>query len=128
MAPPNKEGALVAAVPLDRVIVSTSAGGGAALLRDVAKEIEAGFTAEDAQRVAEEIARLPDEDDRLIEPIIRFRGDAVPLIIDVLRKASGGWEEVFSTVPALADAIELCARRLSDANVKRLRGEKAGDD
>ncbi len=122
------EGAMAKGIPLDRVIVSLSRADAGALLRYCAKSIDAGFTPEDAEQLADRIAQLADDDDVLIEPRVQFGGREQPFIANAFGEAGERCEVLFIAESELADVIEGHAMQLPNAELRRLPGRNAPDE
>jgi hypothetical protein len=108
---------------LDRVFVNLKLEQLRVLLVGVARHLE-GFADADVEEICGKVANLESDDDVLVEPIVRFQGKSMPLVVNVFGSEAEINEVVFIVPASLADLVQAECRRLVDSGaIRRISAE-----
>jgi len=102
-------------VRLDRVFVTLQSREVRGLVLAVATHLDGGLSSSEVDEFCEALDALAPDDDVLIEPIVGYRGEALPLVIDAFKEEAGRCEVGFLVPRALAELVQQQAERVCPA-------------
>jgi hypothetical protein len=92
-------------VRLERVFVTLPVHHVRRLLHAIVRHLEAGLSRDEVEKFCALLEGEHEWNDLIIEPIVRFEGQELPFIVDVLDEESDMFEIVFTSPPAISQIV-----------------------
>jgi hypothetical protein len=112
-------------IQLERLLMDAPLKVLEAVLAGVRAQLGEGLSEAEVADFVARVHRLKADDDLLIEPIVEFRGESVPFVVDAFATESESLEVVFIAPASLVDVVEAEVLKHPRVTSKRLRASAA---